>query len=77
MNKTFTEVIIANLYDIHRVDLMKIRAAIDGILSTEEGLLKEVKKIKEEKSTFKAVKYLRDAGSKNSLQEDLNIVRSL
>lgn len=77
MNLSFSEIIIAHLKDIHPTELRKISAAISGLLSGPDALLKEAKLIKETQSTLHAVKFLRDAGSANTLAEDLKMVKSL
>ena len=77
MDLTFTDVIISHLRDLHPSDLLRIKAAISGIISNKDELLKEAKIIKEEKSNLHAVKFLRDSGSSNTLGEDLEIVKSL
>lgn len=43
----------------------------------EDLLLIRAKEIKDTQSTLQAVKFLRDAGSKNTLQHDLELIKSL
>lgn len=69
MPKTFADIIIDHLEDMHISDLRRIKIAIEVLTTEPEKILDRARSIRNELGTLHAVKFLREAKYPGELHE--------